>query len=70
MLAKLAVHEKRQASVDVGVDVVVRIFSLQQFHRSVGFVLRQRDVRHADIEPVLRLEFEITQIEFSAAVLV
>ena len=70
MVAKLAVDEKRQTPVELGIDIASRVISLQEIDRTAGRIFRDGHVGHPDIEPVVRFEFEIAQVEFASAFIV
>ena len=70
MIAELAIHEECEAPVNIGVVAVRRIFALQQVDRSARFTGGNRQVGHADVEPVVVLELEVAQIELAGALLV
>ena len=68
VIAPFAIHEERQASIQRGVVLVVGVRALQEVDRPIRLAGRQRQVRHADIEPVVFLELEIAEIQLAAAV--
>ncbi len=70
VVAELAVHEEREPPVGIRIDILLRIFTLQQVDRPARTAARQRQVRHPDVEPVVGLQLEIAKIELSAPLLV
>ena len=59
VFTELAIDEKRQATVEVGFEIVVAVLTLHQLSRAVHRILRDGQVGHADVEPVVLLELEV-----------
>jgi hypothetical protein len=70
VIAEFAVHVERQLRVGGRFQVVRRILALQQLDRAVRVIRRQRDVGHADVEPILASELHIAQVQLAVAGLV
>ena len=68
LLTKFAIDEKCQAAIEVGFEIVVSIFALQQFSRAVDRALGIGHVGHADVEPVILFELQVAQVQFSATI--
>ena len=69
-VAELAVDEERKTAVEPRIVVASRIVSVEAFHRAAGTVFGQRQFRHADVEPVIRFELEVAQIQLTGSVFV
>ena len=67
VLAELAVDVEREATVGRGIEVARCIRTLQRLGRAVRARLGERDVRHADVEPVVALELEVAQVQRAVA---
>ena len=66
-VAELAVGEEGHAAVDRQVLVVAAALVGHQLDRAVGLRMRQRDVRDADVEPVVLLQLEVAQEQLAVA---
>ena len=62
MLAELAVNEERQASIHARIEIAVRVVAGKQIDRAASLAFGQRQVGHADVEPVVLLELEVAQV--------
>ena len=67
VLAKLAVDEECQAAVNVRLEVVIAVLALQQISRSIDRVLGDRQVGHANVEPIVLFQLEVTQVKLAGA---
>ena len=70
LVAELAVHVEGQPAVGRRVVVVGGVVAGELVHGTVGGVVRQRQVRHAHVEPVARLELEVPEIRLAVALLI
>jgi hypothetical protein len=66
-VAELAVHVERELCVGRRRELVRRVVALEQLDGAFRLVVRQRDIGHADVEPVVVLELDVAQIELAVA---